>query len=46
MTVPRFMTWNVQNLFDAGTPFGPPIQVDFDAKVAGLASVINAAGDP
>jgi endonuclease/exonuclease/phosphatase family metal-dependent hydrolase len=36
------MTWNVQNLFAAGTPDGPPTQQAFDAKLASLAEVIDA----
>jgi endonuclease/exonuclease/phosphatase family metal-dependent hydrolase len=36
------MTWNVQNLFPAGTEFGPATQQDYDDKIAALAGVINA----
>jgi hypothetical protein len=38
----RFLTWNVQNLFAAGTKDGPPTQEAFDAKVASLAEVLDA----
>src|SRR5262245_9629948 len=41
MTALRVMTWNVQNLFDPGTPDGPKTQGDFDAKIASLSTVIN-----
>jgi endonuclease/exonuclease/phosphatase family metal-dependent hydrolase len=37
------MTWNVQNLFPAGTGDGPATQQEYDRKVAGLARVIDAA---
>jgi endonuclease/exonuclease/phosphatase family metal-dependent hydrolase len=37
------MTWNLQNLFPAGTEFGPATQQDYDAKIAALAGVIDAA---
>jgi exonuclease III len=36
------MSWNVQNLFAAGTEDGPPTQDAFDAKLASLAAVIDA----
>jgi endonuclease/exonuclease/phosphatase family metal-dependent hydrolase len=35
------MTWNVENLFRPGTQYGPPDQATYDAKLSGLASVIN-----
>jgi len=38
----RFLTWNVQNLFAAGTEDGPPTQQAFDAKLASLAGVLDA----
>jgi endonuclease/exonuclease/phosphatase family metal-dependent hydrolase len=38
----RVMSWNVQNLFAAGTPDGPPTEAAFDAKLASLAEVIDA----
>lgn len=38
----RLMTWNVQNLFPAGTPDGPPTQVAFQTKLGSLAEVIDA----
>lgn len=38
----RVMSWNVQNLFAAGTEDGPPTQEVFDAKLASLAEVIDA----
>jgi Endonuclease/Exonuclease/phosphatase family len=36
------MTWNVQNLFPAGTPDGPPTQAAFQTKLGSLAEVIDA----
>ena len=36
------MTWNVQNLFPAGTKDGPPTQQALDAKLASLAEVLDA----
>jgi endonuclease/exonuclease/phosphatase family metal-dependent hydrolase len=36
------MTWNVQNLFPAGSEFGPATQQDYDDKMAALAVVIDA----
>jgi endonuclease/exonuclease/phosphatase family metal-dependent hydrolase len=38
----KVMTWNVQNLFNVGAPSGPPTQAIFDAKIQGLAAIINA----
>jgi hypothetical protein len=38
----RLMTWNVQNLFPAGTPDGPPTQAAFQTKLGSLAEVIDA----
>jgi endonuclease/exonuclease/phosphatase family metal-dependent hydrolase len=38
----RVMSWNVQNLFAASTPDGPPTQAAFDAKLASLVEVIDA----
>jgi len=38
----KVMTWNVQNLFNVGAPSGPPTQTIFDAKIQGLAAIINA----
>jgi len=37
----KVMTWNVENLFRPGTEFGPKSQATFDAKLQGLASMIN-----
>jgi endonuclease/exonuclease/phosphatase family metal-dependent hydrolase len=36
------MTWNVQNLFPAGTEFGPATPQDYDDKIVALAGVIDA----
>jgi endonuclease/exonuclease/phosphatase family metal-dependent hydrolase len=36
------MTWNVQNLFPAGSEFGPATPQDYDDKIAALAGVIDA----
>jgi endonuclease/exonuclease/phosphatase family metal-dependent hydrolase len=36
------LTWNVQNLFAAGSEDGPPTQAAFDAKLASLAEVLDA----
>lgn len=36
------LTWNVQNLFAAGTEDGPPTPEAFDAKLASLAEVLDA----
>jgi len=41
MTTLRLMTWNVQNLFEPGTPDGPKTPTAFAAKIQSLASVIN-----
>jgi endonuclease/exonuclease/phosphatase family metal-dependent hydrolase len=38
----RLLTWNVQNLFAAGTPDGPATSEQFDAKLASLAGVLDA----
>jgi endonuclease/exonuclease/phosphatase family metal-dependent hydrolase len=35
------MTWNIQNLFPAGHPDGPPTPQEYNEKVAALADVIN-----
>lgn len=35
------MTWNVENLFPAGNPSGPPDQATYQAKIAYLAGVIR-----
>lgn len=37
------MTWNVQNLFEAGTDAGPDTAIAFNAKIASLAAVIDQA---
>ena len=37
----KIMTWNLENLFLPGTESGPPSQDVYDAKLQGLASVIN-----
>jgi endonuclease/exonuclease/phosphatase family metal-dependent hydrolase len=37
----KVMTWNVENLFRPGAPSGPPSQAIYDAKITGLASMIN-----
>jgi len=34
------MTWNIENLYQAGTPFGPPTQAEYQAKLARLADAI------
>ncbi len=36
-------TWNVENLFRPGSPFGPPDDATYRAKLAALATTINAA---
>jgi predicted extracellular nuclease len=41
MTTLRLMSWNVQNLFEAGTPDGPKTAADFNAKIAALAAIID-----
>ncbi len=38
----KVMTWNIENLFRPGTPFGPDSQEIYEAKLEGLASMINA----
>jgi len=38
----KVMTWNVENLFKPGHPSGPTDQTVYDAKLQGLAAVINA----
>jgi hypothetical protein len=38
----RLLTWNVQNLFAAGSEDGPPDQAAFDAKLRSLAEVLDA----
>jgi hypothetical protein len=38
----RLLTWDVQNLFAAGTKDGPPTQEAFDAKLRSLAEVLDA----
>ena len=35
------MTWNLENLFLPGTKYGPKTQDVYDAKLDGLAAVIN-----
>src|SRR5919198_2395130 len=35
-------TWNLENLFRPGGDFGPKAKAVYDAKLAGLASVIEA----
>jgi endonuclease/exonuclease/phosphatase family metal-dependent hydrolase len=37
----KVMTWNVENLFKAGASAGPPSRAIYEAKLAGLASMIN-----
>ena len=37
----KVMTWNVENLFRPGHASGPQTQEAYDAKIQGLASVIN-----
>ena len=39
----RVMTWNVQNLFVAGDDDGPNTAAEFNAKIASLVAVIDAA---
>ena len=41
MTDFRVATWNVQNLFEAGTDDGPATAVQYDAKLASLAALID-----
>jgi hypothetical protein len=36
------LTWNLQNLFAASTPDGPPAPEAFDTKLASLAEVLDA----
>jgi endonuclease/exonuclease/phosphatase family metal-dependent hydrolase len=36
------MTWNVENLFPAGSPSGPPDEATYQAKIAYLAQTITA----
>jgi endonuclease/exonuclease/phosphatase family metal-dependent hydrolase len=38
----KVMTWNVENLFRPGQDAGPPDQATFEAKLDGLAAMINA----
>src|SRR5262245_41598255 len=38
----KVMTWNVENLFKPGQASGPTDQAVYDAKLQGLAAVINA----
>ena len=38
----KVMTWNVENLFRPGHSSGSPDQAVYDAKIRGLAAVINA----
>jgi endonuclease/exonuclease/phosphatase family metal-dependent hydrolase len=42
VTAVRVMTWNVQNLFDAGSADGPTDMAAFTNKVTALATVIDA----
>ncbi|MQY09132.1 endonuclease/exonuclease/phosphatase family protein [Actinomadura macrotermitis] len=37
-------TWNLENLFTPGGPFGPTTPDAYEAKLAGLAEVITASG--
>ncbi len=37
----KVMTWNLENLFKAGAPSGPKTEALYQAKLEGLASVIN-----
>ncbi|MBW8487144.1 endonuclease/exonuclease/phosphatase family protein [Actinomadura parmotrematis] len=37
-------TWNLENLFRPGGPFGPRDQGAYDAKLAGLAAAVAASG--
>jgi len=39
----RVASWNLENLYLAGTEFGPRSETDFDAKVEALAAVIAFA---
>jgi hypothetical protein len=41
MAVLTVMTWNVQNLFPVGHPDGPDTEEKYQAKLAGLAEVID-----
>src|SRR5215210_6713087 len=38
----KVMTWNLENLFKPGAPSGPKTQALYEAKLEGLAAVINA----
>jgi endonuclease/exonuclease/phosphatase family metal-dependent hydrolase len=38
----KVMTWNVENLFKPGHDAGPPDQAIYEAKLQGLAAMINA----
>lgn len=40
MSTFTIMTWNVENLFRAGTEFGPPTEAAYKAKLAKLSQVI------
>jgi len=42
VTSVRVMTWNVQNLFEPGSPDGPDDAPTYRAKIASLAAVIDA----
>jgi hypothetical protein len=38
----KLMTWNLENLFRPGTPYGPPDDAVYADKLTGLAREINA----
>jgi endonuclease/exonuclease/phosphatase family metal-dependent hydrolase len=40
MTSFKVMSWNVENLYRVGSPYGPKTQAEYDQKLTGLAEVI------
>ncbi|MFM7424328.1 MAG: endonuclease/exonuclease/phosphatase family protein [Elainella sp.] len=40
MTSFKVMSWNVENLYPAGSPYGPETQAEYEQKLSGLAEVI------
>lgn len=40
MTTFKVMTWNLENLYRAGTKFGPDTQLEYEKKLDTLAEVI------
>jgi endonuclease/exonuclease/phosphatase family metal-dependent hydrolase len=41
MTSFKVMTWNLENLYEPGTKYGPHTQAEYDEKLATLASLIR-----